>query len=214
MGGEWGIGSSLTMEKHSAAGARLRILACCNPAIQAGLSAGVACLSQFLRSARPTLGRHGVHGARCSTDPASPCQRSSILYIRRPRSGISRLVERSCEDRHCSANVLRHHWQLALLRHPADDRVQLLQPRQRTGHVYPTFLQVQHHFDAHDDRQYRHRIQYRRDPWRPELWHAGPGDWGGGVHHHSSLSLLAIPAAPISGGVLGKRRQCSRRVRS
>ncbi len=90
-----GIGASLTMEK-TAPQARASYPACCNPAIQR-LSAGVACLSQFLRSARPLVGMESWRDASDRRSASAP----HSLYPS-SRSGISRLVERSCEDRHCS----------------------------------------------------------------------------------------------------------------
>jgi SHS family lactate transporter-like MFS transporter len=141
MGGEWGIGASLTMEsvKPEARGFVSGLL-------QSGYPTGYLLASLVYRNFYDQLGPlTGLESWRAmfliGVIPAL-----LILYIRRhvPESpGWSRDHAKTGT----LFNVLRTHWQLAIY------AILLMTAFNFFSHgtqdIYPTFLQVQHHFDAH-----------------------------------------------------------------
>ena len=136
MGGEWGVGASLTMETHSAACARLRL----GPAA-VGLSDRLFPRLDRLRRAVPLhrLARH-VHGRR-RPGAARPLHPPHTCRSR--RAGASRRrVERGS-----TLTVLQSHWRLGIY------AVVLMTAFNFFSHgtqdLYPTFLQVQHKLSPH-----------------------------------------------------------------
>ena len=134
MGGEWGIGASLTMEwiKPQARGLVSGLL-------QSGYPAGYLIASLVYRNLHDIIGWRGMF--MVGLVPAL-----LILYIRRhvPESpGWSRDRARATTV----IQVLRTHWKLALY------AVVLMTAFNFFSHgtqdAYPTFLQVQHRFDTH-----------------------------------------------------------------
>jgi SHS family lactate transporter-like MFS transporter len=134
MGGEWGIGASLTMEsiKPEARGAISGLL-------QSGYPTGYLLASVLYATLFDTIGWRGMF--MVGALPAI-----LVLYIRRhvPESPAW------SADRARTSNiftVLRRHWRLAVY------CILLMTAFNFFSHgtqdLYPTFLQVQHHFDAH-----------------------------------------------------------------
>jgi SHS family lactate transporter-like MFS transporter len=134
MGGEWGIGASLTMEsiRPEARGPISGLL-------QSGYPTGYLLASVVYATLFSVVGWRGMF--MVSALPAV-----LVLYIRRnvPESPAWEA------NRGRSSNilsVLRHHWALAIY------CVLLMTAFNFFSHgtqdIYPTFLQVQHHFDAH-----------------------------------------------------------------
>jgi SHS family lactate transporter-like MFS transporter len=141
MGGEWGTGASLTMEsiKPEARGIVSGLL-------QSGYPTGYLLASLVYRNFYDQFGHWtGIESWRClfmvGILPAL-----LILYIRRhvPESpGWSTEHARSGTV----LNVLKRHWQLALYAILLMTAFNFLS--HGTQDAYPTFLQVQHHFDSH-----------------------------------------------------------------
>ena len=134
MGGEWGIGASLTMEtiKPEARGVVSGLL-------QSGYPTGYLIASVVFGLLYNHIGWRGMF--MVGVIPAL-----LILYIRRhvPESP-------GWSSEHAKTgtvfNVLKRHWQLALY------AILLMTAFNFFSHgtqdIYPTFLQVQHHFDPH-----------------------------------------------------------------
>jgi MFS transporter, SHS family, lactate transporter len=134
MGGEWGIGASLTMESVKAEARGL-----VSGILQSGYPAGYLIASVVYAEFYDVLGWRGMF--MISLLPAV-----LVLFIRRhvPESpGWSPQAGR----RETVVETLRGHWQLGLY------AVLLMTAFNFFSHgtqdIYPTFLQVQHHFDAH-----------------------------------------------------------------
>jgi SHS family lactate transporter-like MFS transporter len=134
MGGEWGIGASLTMEsvKPEARGAVSGLL-------QSGYPTGYLLASVIYATLFNTIGWRGMF--MVSALPAL-----LVLYIRRnvPESpGWNPERARAAT----TFKVLRSHWRIALY------GIVLMTAFNFFSHgtqdIYPTFLQVQHGFDAH-----------------------------------------------------------------
>ena len=141
MGGEWGIGASLTMEsiKPEARGIISGLL-------QSGYPTGYLLASIVYRNFYEPLGALTGLAPWRSLFLVGIIPALLILYIRRhvPESpGWSTEHARSGT----AVNVLKKHWQLALY------AVLLMTAFNFFSHgtqdAYPTFLQVQHHFDVH-----------------------------------------------------------------
>ncbi|HEY4113937.1 MAG TPA: MFS transporter [Rhizomicrobium sp.] len=141
MGGEWGIGASLTMEtiKPEARGLVSGLL-------QSGYPTGYLLASLVYRNVYEPFGALlGVAPWR-SLFVIGIVPALLILYIRRhvPESpGWSREHAKTGTV----FNVLKQHWQLAIY------AILLMTAFNFFSHgtqdIYPTFLQVQHHFDVH-----------------------------------------------------------------
>ena len=135
MGGEWGIGASLTMEtiKPEARGVVSGIL-------QSGYPTGYLLASVVYATLYQTVGWRGmfVIGAL----PAL-----LVLYIRRNVPESPGWTAEQADRTGGLFKVLREHWQLALY------GIVLMTAFNFFSHgtqdIYPTFLQVQHGFDAH-----------------------------------------------------------------
>ena len=141
MGGEWGIGASLTMEtvKPEARGLVSGLL-------QSGYPTGYLLASIVYRNFYDQLGHLTGMSSWRAMFLIGIVPALLILYIRRhvPESpGWS--VERAKTG--TVLNVLAKHWQLAIY------AVLLMTAFNFFSHgtqdIYPTFLQVQHHFDTH-----------------------------------------------------------------
>jgi SHS family lactate transporter-like MFS transporter len=141
MGGEWGIGASLTMEtvKPEARGLVSGLL-------QSGYPTGYLLASLVYRNLYEPLGVALGMAPWRSLFLVGIVPALLILYIRRnvPESpGWSREHARTGTV----INVMRKHWQLALY------AILLMTAFNFFSHgtqdIYPTFLQVQHHFDTH-----------------------------------------------------------------
>jgi SHS family lactate transporter-like MFS transporter len=141
MGGEWGIGASLTMEsiKPEARGIVSGLL-------QSGYPTGYLLASIVYRNLYEPLGTLTGMAPWRSLFLVGILPALLILYIRRhvPESpGWSRAQARTGTV----FNVLRKHWQLAIY------AILLMTAFNFFSHgtqdIYPTFLQVQHHFDVH-----------------------------------------------------------------
>jgi SHS family lactate transporter-like MFS transporter len=141
MGGEWGIGASLTMEtvKPEARGLVSGLL-------QSGYPTGYLLASLVYRNLYEPLGAALGMAPWRSLFLVGIVPALLILYIRRhvPESpGWSREHARTGTV----INVMRKHWQLALY------AILLMTAFNFFSHgtqdIYPTFLQVQHHFDTH-----------------------------------------------------------------
>src|SRR3954467_13055535 len=141
MGGEWGIGASLTMEsiKPEARGIVSGLL-------QSGYPTGYLLASVVYRNFYEPLGALTGLAPWRSLFLVGIVPALLILYIRRhvPESpGWSTEHARTGTV----LNVLRRHWQLAIY------AIVLLTAFNFFSHgtqdAYPTFLQVQHHFDVH-----------------------------------------------------------------
>ena len=134
MGGEWGIGASLTMEtvKPEARGLVSGIL-------QSGYPTGYLLASVVYAALYDVIGWRGMF--MISLVPAL-----LVLYIRRhvPESPSWNRERARAET---VFQTLRKHWQLALY------AIVLMTAFNFFSHgtqdIYPTFLQVQHGFDAH-----------------------------------------------------------------
>lgn len=134
MGGEWGIGSSLTMEtiKPEARGAVSGLL-------QSGYPMGYLLASVVYAALYDHLGWRGMF--MLSALPAL-----LVLYVRRnvPESPVWN-AQKARES--SILRVLREHWRIALY------GIVLMTAFNFFSHgtqdIYPTFLQTQHHFDAH-----------------------------------------------------------------
>lgn len=135
MGGEWGIGASLTMEsvKPEARGAVSGLL-------QSGYPSGYLLASVIYATLFNTIGWRGMF--MVSALPAL-----LVLFIRRnvPESPAWN-PERARTA--TTFNVLRNHWRMALY------GIVLMTAFNFFSHgtqdIYPTFLQVQHGFNAHE----------------------------------------------------------------
>jgi SHS family lactate transporter-like MFS transporter len=141
MGGEWGIGASLTMEsiKPEARGLVSGLL-------QSGYPTGYLLASIVYRNFYEPLGALTGLAPWRSLFLIGIIPALLILYIRRhvPESpGWSTEHARTGTV----LNVLRRHWQLAIY------AIVLMTAFNFFSHgtqdAYPTFLQVQHHFDVH-----------------------------------------------------------------
>jgi SHS family lactate transporter-like MFS transporter len=141
MGGEWGIGASLTMEtvKPEARGLVSGLL-------QSGYPTGYLLASIVYRNFYDQLGPLVHMSSWRAMFLIGIIPALLILYIRRhvPESpGWS--VERAKTG--TVLNVLAKHWQLAIY------AILLMTAFNFFSHgtqdIYPTFLQVQHHFDTH-----------------------------------------------------------------
>jgi len=141
MGGEWGIGASLTMEtiKPEARGLVSGLL-------QSGYPTGYLLASIVYRNFYEPLGALTGMAPWRSLFLVGVIPALLILYIRRhvPESpGWSREHARTGTV----LSVLKNHWQLALY------AIALMTAFNFFSHgtqdAYPTFLQVQHHFDVH-----------------------------------------------------------------
>jgi SHS family lactate transporter-like MFS transporter len=134
MGGEWGIGSSLTMEsiKPEARGLVSGLL-------QSGYPMGYLLASIVYTALFNTVGWRGLF-------IVSALPSLLVLYIRRHVPESPTWSARSAHTT-STLTVLRDHWQLALY------CIVLMTAFNFFSHgtqdVYPTFLQVQHHFDTH-----------------------------------------------------------------
>jgi SHS family lactate transporter-like MFS transporter len=141
MGGEWGIGASLTMEtvKPEARGLVSGLL-------QSGYPTGYLLASIVYRNFYDRLGPLAGMTSWRAMFLIGIIPALLILYIRRhvPESpGWS--TERAKTG--TVLNVLKKHWQLAIY------AILLMTAFNFFSHgtqdIYPTFLQVQHHFDTH-----------------------------------------------------------------
>jgi SHS family lactate transporter-like MFS transporter len=141
MGGEWGIGASLTMEsiKPEARGLVSGLL-------QSGYPTGYLLASIVYRNFYEPLGALTGMAPWRSLFLVGIVPALLILYIRRhvPESpGWSREHARTGTV----FNVLKRHWRLAIY------AILLMTAFNFFSHgtqdAYPTFLQVQHHFDVH-----------------------------------------------------------------
>jgi SHS family lactate transporter-like MFS transporter len=134
MGGEWGIGASLTMEtiKPEARGLVSGLL-------QSGYPMGYLLASVVYATLYSHLGWRGMF--MLSALPAI-----LVLYIRR---NVPESPAWNAEQARAGSmlEVLRKHWRMALY------GIVLMTAFNFFSHgtqdVYPTFLQTQHHFDAH-----------------------------------------------------------------
>jgi MFS transporter, SHS family, lactate transporter len=135
MGGEWGLGSSLTMEsiKPEARGAVSGLL-------QSGYPMGYLLASVVYATLFNHLGWRGMF--MISALPAL-----LVLYVRRnvPESPVWNAQQARTGGG--IGEVLRKHWRIALY------SIVLMTAFNFFSHgtqdIYPTFLQTQHHFDAH-----------------------------------------------------------------
>ncbi len=167
MGGEWGIGASLTMESVNpeARGLVSGLLQSGYPTGYLLASVVFALLYDQCRLARHV--RHRLPARRCwCCTSAGTCPESPAWQAERARPAPI-------------LQTLGQHWQLALYAIAADDGVQFLQP----WHPGPlsdlpaatASLRCAHH------RLDRHRLQHRRHSGRLDLRHRGASASGGGA---------------------------------
>ncbi|HEX3944179.1 MAG TPA: MFS transporter, partial [Rhizomicrobium sp.] len=141
MGGEWGIGASLTMEsiKPESRGIVSGLL-------QSGYPTGYLLASIVYRNLYEPLGALTGMAPWRSLFLVGVIPALLILYIRRT---VPESPGWSTEHARTGTvlNVLKRHWQLALY------AILLMTAFNFFSHgtqdAYPTFLQVQHHFDVH-----------------------------------------------------------------
>ena len=155
MGGEWGVGASLTMEIDSAACPRFRL----RPS-PVRLPDRILPRVDRLRAAFSDhrMARH-VHGRR---DSGAARALHSPHACRNRRAGTARRRRAAARGRFCKS-----HWRLGIY------AVVLMTAFNFFSHgtqdLYPTFLQVQHKPVAACGRDHRGDLQYRRHLWRHPL---------------------------------------------
>lgn len=134
MGGEWGIGASLTMEtvKPESRGLVSGIL-------QTGYASGYLLASVVYYYLFPLIGWRGLFMA--GVLPAL-----IVLYIRRHVPESPAFVAGRIEKKSGALITLAEHWKLAVYAILLMTCLNFLS--HGTQDLYPTFLKVQHHFDA------------------------------------------------------------------
>ena len=185
MGGEWGIGASLTMEtvKPQARGFVSGLL-------QSGYPTGYLLASLVYRNFYDHLGPLTGMASWRAMFLIGVLPALLILYIRRhvPESPA---WSRDHAKTGTVLNVLAKHWQLAIY------AILLMTAFNFFSHgtqdIYPTFLQVQHHFDTHTTGNIAiiYNIGAILGGWTFGIWSQSLGRKRAIV----VASLLAIPAA-------------------
>ena len=149
MGGEWGVGASLTMETipPQARGFVSGLL-------QSGYPTGYLMASVVFGVLFPYIGWRGMF--MVGVLPAL-----LVLYIRRNVPESPSWSKEAAVERGSTLSVLKSHWRLGIY------AVVLMTAFNFFSHgtqdLYPTFLQVQHGFVAARRRHHRRDLQYRRD---------------------------------------------------
>ena len=176
MGGEWGVGASLTMESvpPHARGFVSGLL-------QSGYPAGYFLASVVYGLLFQYIGWRGMF--MVGVIPAL-----LVLYIRRhvPESPSWKPVP----GRSNTLAVLRSHWRLGIY------AVLLMTAFNFFSHgtqdLYPTFLEVQHGFDRAQGRPDRRHLQYRRHHRRPAVRFAVRAPRQAAHDHYASILSLAV----------------------
>ncbi|MEI9983026.1 MAG: MFS transporter [Aliidongia sp.] len=196
MGGEWGVGASLTMESIPPKARGL-----VSGLLQSGYPTGFLLASVVYGLLYSHIGWRGLFMVGAA--PAF-----LVLYIRRhvPESPG---WERSTEKRGSILDMLRQHWKLAILCRAVDDRIQLLQPW-HAGRISEQVPERPARAAAARDQPDHDHLQYRRDLRRAQL-RLDLRMAGAALDHHHRVAAVD-PRHPVRDALDRHRHGHDRRV--